>query len=541
MVRIIYAFNVAKWKRPLLKKYFKMDIIKYISLAEELRTSNKIRMNKLPLKRTVFLVWGMKEPYDLIPFAKQHSIPIWRVEDGFVRSIGLGSEKQPPYSLCIDRSGIYFNSKVASDLESLILNNRTTVTKQDLIKADLLINKIKKFRISKYNNLKVSNYKLTTYGDRKKILVIGQVEDDQSIIFGTKIPLTNLDLLKTTVKENPDCDIYFKSHPDYIQSKRNNISDSTDFDEVNLVPNCVPLNSLFEQVDHVYTISSLGGFEALLYGKKVTVLGCPFYSGWGLTDDRYRIERRNIEVSLQVVFAAAYMIYPKYLNPDTGKKMQLEEVINEFQAQIELEESYSNYRKEHLYNAKTKADMNVGYLDKYEELLIISDNVEVLSSSIIKGKDVTIAFISEALIRECGGIIPDNVRVVSLPRFLNVGLSDFEKEACIFNSVLNKKYIEVLRNLNLPCSEKMLEAFAFDFEQIMYQENSKYLTAQKCALDSNPLVLSFRNPINADQYHKMVLSQYTRCDSLADLYILTEERSGEVFYFNQDLIKRESF
>jgi capsular polysaccharide export protein len=541
MVRIIYAFNVAKWKRPLLKKYFKKDIIKYISLAEELRTSNKVRMNGLLIKRTVFLVWGMKEPYDLVPFAKQHDIPIWRIEDGFVRSIGLGSEKQPPYSLCIDKSGIYFNSKVPSDLESLILNHASTVSKKNIIEADVLINKIKEFRISKYNDLKVSNYKLTSYGDRKKILVIGQVEDDQSIIFGTKTPLTNLDILKVAVKENPECDIYFKSHPDYTKSKRNNISDSTDFDEIYLIPDSVPLNSLFEQVDHVYTISSLGGFEALLYEKKVTVLGCPFYSGWGLTDDRYSLERRNVEVSLQVLFAAAYMIYPKYLNPNTGKRMQLDEVIHEFQAQIEIEESYSNYRKEHLYNAKTKADMNVGYLEKYEELLIISDNVEVLSSSIIRGKDVTIAFVSEALIRECGGVIPDNVRVVSLPRYLNIGLSDFEREACVFNSVLNNKYIDLLKSLNLPCSEKMLEAFAFDFEQIMYQENSKYLTVQKCGLNSQALVMSFNNPIIADQYHKMVIGQYARCDALADLYILAEERNGELFSTGNNVIKRESF
>jgi hypothetical protein len=291
----------------------------------------------------------------------------------------------------------------------------------------------------------------------------------------------------------------------------------------------------------VYTISSLGGFEALLYEKKVTLLGCPFYSGWGLTDDRYSLERRNVGVSIQVLFAAAYMIYPKYLNPNTGKTMQLEDVINEFQAQIEIEKSYSNYRKEHLYNAKTKADMSVAYLEKYEELLIISDNVEVLGSSIIKGKDVTIAFVSEALIRECGGVIPSNVRVVSLPRFLNIGLSDFEREACILNNVLNNKYIEVLKNLKLPCSEKMLEAFAFDFEQIMYQENSKYLTVQKCGLDSKALVLSINNPTLADQYHRMVLGQYARCDSLADLYILTEERSGELFSSNNNKIERESF
>ena len=39
----------------------------------------------------------------------------------------------------------------------------------------------------------------------------------------------------------------------------------------------IHLVDALETVDHVYTITSLGGFEALLRGKEVTVLGKPFY------------------------------------------------------------------------------------------------------------------------------------------------------------------------------------------------------------------------------------------------------------------------
>ncbi|MFA0471721.1 CDP-glycerol glycerophosphotransferase family protein [Vibrio sp. 10N.222.51.E8] len=522
---------MAKWKRPVLKKYFKNDIIKYIPLEEELRFSQKIRKNKFLLNRTVFLVWGMKEPYDLIPFSEQYGIPIWRVEDGFIRSIGLGSERSLPFSLCIDKSGIYFNSECPSDLESLIIRHQNSISKNEIRTAERLIDKIKKYGFSKYNNFRPNNYKLTNNSDRKKVIVIGQVEDDQSIIFGTSTPLTNMDLLEVAINENPDSDIYFKAHPDYISSKRNNISDISGFEDVYLIPNCVPLSYIFEQVDHVYTISSLGGFEALLYDKKVTVLGGPFYSGWGLTDDRHKVSRRNIKVDIKTLFSAAYIKYPCYLNPISGKSMNLEAVLDDFQEEIKIESSYSNYVKENLYNAKTKADIDIRYLNKYNEIFIVSDNVEVLGSKIIKDKNVTIIFISEALVRECDGIIPDNVKVVSLPRFLNVALSDFEKESCVFSRVLNEQFIDVLKSLDLPLSKGVIDAFAFDFEQIIYHENSKYLTIQKLALESQPLILSLDKPVNAERFHRVAFLQYERCESLSNLYILAKERNSDTFKF----------
>lgn len=56
----------------------------------------------------------------------------------------------------------------------------------------------------------------------------------------------------------------------------------------------------------------LAGFEALLRGKKVTTVGAPFYSGWGLTDDRQQIARRDRKLSIEEIFAGAYILYPFY-------------------------------------------------------------------------------------------------------------------------------------------------------------------------------------------------------------------------------------
>jgi capsular polysaccharide export protein len=38
---------------------------------------------------------------------------------------------------------------------------------------------------------------------------------------------------------------------------------------------------LINQVNEVWTMTSLLGFEALIRGKSVTCLGLPFYCGWG--------------------------------------------------------------------------------------------------------------------------------------------------------------------------------------------------------------------------------------------------------------------
>ena len=51
-------------------------------------------------------------------------------------------------------------------------------------------------------------------------------------------------------------------------------------------------------VDEVHTMTSLGGFEALLREKKVHCYGLPFYSNWGLTVDHLSLNRRSRKLSL---------------------------------------------------------------------------------------------------------------------------------------------------------------------------------------------------------------------------------------------------
>jgi capsular polysaccharide export protein len=79
------------------------------------------------------------------------------------------------------------------------------------------------------------------------------------------------------------------------------------------------IHQLIGACSRVETMTSLAGFEALLRGKPVTTHGQPFYAGWGLTEDLCPIARRTRTVSLDELVAAALILYPHYLDPESGQ------------------------------------------------------------------------------------------------------------------------------------------------------------------------------------------------------------------------------
>lgn len=69
------------------------------------------------------------------------------------------------------------------------------------------------------------------------------------------------------------------------------------------------------------------GFEALLQGKPVHCFGLPFYAGWGLTRDRAACPRRTRKRGAAEIFAAAYLLCSRYVNPVTGEACTIHEII----------------------------------------------------------------------------------------------------------------------------------------------------------------------------------------------------------------------
>jgi capsular polysaccharide export protein len=74
-------------------------------------------------------------------------------------------------------------------------------------------------------------------------------------------------------------------------------------------------------------VSSQFGFEALLAGHKPVVFGQPFYIGWGLTDDRMPLDRRQRTLTRAQLFAGAMILYPRWYDPFTDQLCDIEDVI----------------------------------------------------------------------------------------------------------------------------------------------------------------------------------------------------------------------
>ncbi|MGP9799097.1 capsular polysaccharide export protein, LipB/KpsS family [Halomonas sp. 86] len=324
----VFAFRINDWKRPIIESWMPDKTFIYIPF----KTSEALLEKKwLPLiektNNAEILVWGMNLPESIAKTTK----PIKYVEDGFIRSVELGSKHAPPLSLNFDNKTPYFNSSKESDLEKLLSNYDFEENTELMVRAKENISKILESGISKYNNGKRCIAK-DIYGEKtqkKRVLVIGQVEDDASILYGCSKQLNNNDVVQLAVRENPEAEVYYKPHPDVLHSNRKMLSNPDDVKNIcKLILDNIAISDVLGTVDHVYTITSQVGFEALLRGIKVTTLGCPFYSGWGLTDDREICERRNRTLTVEQLFAGAYILYPQYFDPIDKSVCEIETVIN---------------------------------------------------------------------------------------------------------------------------------------------------------------------------------------------------------------------
>ncbi|MGB2221192.1 MAG: glycosyltransferase family 29 protein [Neptunomonas phycophila] len=345
---IIYVVGFSTWK-TYLRKYFSEYKLFFLPKTISEKNFNyefkkAILKNK---KNCQVFIWGFKAPDYILSFLQENEISTKYVEDGFVRSVKLGATKAPPMSLCLDSVTPYFDATKESELEKLLNNFDFNKSEGILPRAKKGISLLRETGISKYNNsnfVNINNY----YGikNKKRILVIGQVEDDASILYGCEKKLSNNDLVRLAVKENPDSQVIYKPHPDVMNGHRPYQSNPEEVEGICYVlKEDIPLANSFETIDHVYTITSLAGFEALMRGIPVTTLGCPFYSGWGLTDDRQLNPRRKRKLSIEEIFAVSYLVYPKYFNTDSGKSIEFEDVLDLIKIEVNRPDCLATEKK----------------------------------------------------------------------------------------------------------------------------------------------------------------------------------------------------
>jgi capsular polysaccharide export protein len=306
----LFAHGFSAWKKPFVRQFFAHSSVRFVRRGSE-----------VPAGATLAL-WG-RAP---IPPGTPPDVAVWRLEDGFLRSVGLGADLVRPLSWVVDRRGLYFDATRSSDLEVLL--ESAPMPAPLLERAARLRELVVQARLSKYN-LRGRPWQRRPDG-RRVVLAVGQVEDDASIALGCVDICTNLALVKAARERCPRDWVIFKPHPDVVAGLR-----LPGRDEVEIRSHCdeivtdVALPDLLGQVDELHTLTSLSGFEALLRGVAVVCHGLPFYAGWGLTSDRHAVPRRSRRLSLDELVAGTLMLYPRYLSRQTGERVSAEFAVED--------------------------------------------------------------------------------------------------------------------------------------------------------------------------------------------------------------------
>lgn len=297
-------FGVAAWKRPTV------DPMLWNGTDAPHYATN---VPRLPVNRSTVIAWKSRTPPRILDHISEANLPVAEIEDGLIRGRGLGANCVPPLSVVVDYSGIYFDPSQPSDLERLL--ETAEMDKALLDRAARLRLAIVEEGISKYDSGAGTALKS---GGGRKILVVGQVEDDRSVLSGGA-GQTNFGLLQRARTIEPDAWLVYRPHPDVEAGHRKgHIPDSKVLAVANEIERGGSISSLIDAVDGVHCITSQAGFEALLRGKPVTTHGVPFYAGWGLTRDLAQIpSRRTRRRSLDELVAAALILYPRYVDPVT--------------------------------------------------------------------------------------------------------------------------------------------------------------------------------------------------------------------------------
>lgn len=323
---LIHAIGFSQWKRPIARAFFSGSTVRFVRSARS-----------LPSDAQAVACWGAASATlvaTLDARRKRHGrrTPLITVEDGFLRSVGLGARLVSPLSWVLDDIGLHYDSRQPCALERHLAC--LTLDDAERRRAAALRRAIVANRISKYNLAGPGwSRPHTRAPGAPVVLVIGQVENDAAVQLGSPIVTTNLALLQRVRAREPDAHIVFKPHPDVVAGLRpghipahmtNGLCDSLLSTEA--------IADVLPHVDRVHVMTSTTGFEALLYGKQVVCHGNPFYGGWGLTTDLHPFMRRARQLTLDELVAGALIRYPRYLSATSGRFTTVERALVELAA-----------------------------------------------------------------------------------------------------------------------------------------------------------------------------------------------------------------
>lgn len=297
------ATGMSRWKHDHLRSYFGRDTVFEKDAAKAASVAERSGRS--------LLAWTSKTP----PIDTTAALTF--IEDGFLRSQGLGADLTPPMSLVEDNAGGHYDPSKQTTLERLIAKS-VDLPLAEIEQSEVLIAHIRDASLTKYN---LSGNSPDLPFQDPFLLVVGQVEDDASVLANGNGAGANLELLKSCRDANPDARIFFKPHPDVEAGLRTgDIPKNVALEYADFVAQGADPLHLLQSSKAVWTLSSLLGFEALIRGIPVICTGMPFYAGWGLTTDLGAdTGRRTARPTIAQLAHAALIEYPRYFDPVTAE------------------------------------------------------------------------------------------------------------------------------------------------------------------------------------------------------------------------------
>lgn len=291
------AFAVRDWKRPYPTAFFGQQG----GALSRVRDVDTAARDGRPVQ-----VWAGRESPRLVEACAQSGRRLLRVGDGVLPLRALGGRPRPPLSLVQDDLGNPHDHRRESRLEHLIAS-AAALPDTRLARAERLIAAIAGSR-------RPDDAPPPSSGiEGPFVLVAGQAAGDAALLHDAGEMATAHDLLRTARRLHPQARLVYWAPPaaptdpsDGAEALADDVARGTD-----------PI-ALIEGAERMVTISSGLGFEALLRGRPVTVLGAPFYAGWGLTTDFGPVpDRRRARPSLAALVHAVLIAYPRYHDPVT--------------------------------------------------------------------------------------------------------------------------------------------------------------------------------------------------------------------------------
>lgn len=334
------------WKRAYLKRFLYSPWGQVMFCRSGTQVQKKISQYKAsaldgsradgPNSAVRVFVWGANHQYQGLDKVAAQGVQVICVEDGFIRSVGLGKYYVPPVSLVFDGAGIYYDPALAdasqaSDLERMLGTH--DFADDELAAADQLVAQLIATQVTKYNVGSAALPKILLQPEQSRlvVLVVGQVEDDASIKMACADIRTDYELLKRVRERRPEALLVYKPHPDVVSGNSHSAEQARRYREsqamADVVITEVSMADCLAVADELHTMTSLAGFEALLRGVAVFTYGLPFYAGWGLTEDALHAQRRRRRLTLRQLVVGVLLRYPRYIDYRRGYFLSAEQAL----------------------------------------------------------------------------------------------------------------------------------------------------------------------------------------------------------------------